>query len=121
MSQPSDKDERKVFRCPNCTQFISTAVDTCRFCSIPITDEIKRKGVSAQEGEDRGFRVKVQTKFLYVGIGVFALGLFLLGISIFSILFTNEGRFFIWSPILILVGLGQIVYGLIGIYEEKKK
>lgn len=121
MSRPTYDGERKVFRCPNCTKFISTAVDTCRFCSIPVTDEIKRKGVSEQEGEDRGFRVNVQKKFFYSGIGVFALGLVLLAYSLFSIYFTSEGVFFLWSPVITLVGLGQIVYGLIGIYGEKKK
>jgi len=113
-------EERKVFRCPNCKQFISNKVDKCRFCSTPITDEIKLEAVKLQENEDKGFRVKTQKTWLYAGIGVFALGLILLGLSLYSIYFTNEGRFFIWSPVITLVGLGQIIYSIFDIYWEKK-
>lgn len=113
-------EERKVFRCPNCKQFISNQVDKCRFCSTHITDEMKFESVKLQENEDKGFRVKTQKIWLYTGVGVFALGLILLGVSLYSIYYTNEGRFFIWSPILILVGFGQIIYSLFDIYHEKK-
>jgi hypothetical protein len=112
--------EYQVFRCPNCQQFISTKVDKCRFCSINVTDEIKLKGIEEQENEDKAHRVKDHKNWLYSGIGVFALGLFLFGYSLFTIYFTNHGRFFIWSPILVLVGLGQILYSIFDIYNEKK-
>jgi hypothetical protein len=113
-------EDRKVFRCPNCKQFISNKVDKCRFCSTPITDEIKLEAIKSQENEDKGFRVKTEKAWLYIGIGVFSLGLFLLGVSLYSIYFTRDGRFFLWSPVLILVGFGQIIYSLFGIYYAKK-
>ena len=120
MSLSLNDDEIKVFRCPNCKQFISTKSDNCRFCSLPITDEIKLKEVDLQEKDDKVFRINIHKNMLYLGIGVFLLGGYLLFSSIFSVFYTNEGRFFIWSPIITLVGLGQIIYGLYGIYQEKK-
>ena len=113
-------DKHEVFRCPGCREFISTRVNECRFCSIPITDEIKLRESNRQANEDRAFRINNQKKWLYGGIGVFALGVLLLGASIFTVLYSQNGRIFIWSPVLILVGLGQIIYSLFDIYNEKK-
>ena len=120
MSLSLNEDEIKVFRCPNCKQFISNKSDKCRFCSFEITEEIKHRESELQQAEDKGFRINTNKNILYVGLGIFALGLSLLSFSLVTIFSTGQGRFFIWSPIITLVGLGQIIYGLYGIYQEKK-
>ena len=60
MSLSLKESEVKVFRCPNCKQFISTNADSCRFCSFVITEETKREEVNSQEKEDKGFRINTE-------------------------------------------------------------
>lgn len=114
-------DSPQVFQCPNCQQYISTKYDACRFCSLVLTDEVKAKAVEKEEDGNRQYRYDNYKKVFYVGIGVFAFGAFLLMVSIGSILFTPEGRFFVWSPIITLVGVFQMIGALFGMRDERKK
>jgi len=111
----------EVFKCPNCQQFISNKYVVCRFCSLPLNDEIKAQAVEKEADDTRQYRVKMNKKVLYVGLGIFALGVVLSLISIFSIFFVGQGFYFPWSPIIVLFGLGQMLIGLFGILDERKK
>jgi hypothetical protein len=117
----ANDDSYQAIKCPSCSKYISNQVNTCRFCSTLLTDEMKTQAIEAEQEESRQHRLKSNKTFLYVGIGIFALGTLLLLVSIGSILFTPEGRFFIWSPFIMVFGLGQIIYGLFGVFEERKR
>lgn len=111
----------EVFQCPKCHQYISTKYDVCRFCSLPLTEEIKVQAIGKEEEGSRQHRINSHKTFLYTGLATFGLGVFLLLFSVTTILFTREGRFFIWSPVLIVLGLGQIYMGYSDMRREKKK
>lgn len=111
----------EVFKCPNCQQFISTKYDACRFCSFPLNDEIKAQAIEKEADDTRQYRFKMSKKVLYVGFGIFAIGAVLSLISVFSIFFAGQGFYFPWSPVIVLFGLGQMLIGLFGIFEERKK
>ena len=110
-----------VFQCPKCRQYISTKYDACRFCSFPLTDEIKTQAVEKEVDGNREFRLKTNKAILYSGFGVFGLGAALSAISISTIFFNRGEIFFPWSPVIVVVGLGQILYGFSGVREERKK
>ncbi|CAN5225399.1 hypothetical protein BH10ACI1_BH10ACI1_24930 [soil metagenome] len=113
-------EDYQVFQCPNCQQFISTRNNSCRFCSLPLTNEIKLQGIEVAAENNRKFRFKNSKIWFYSGIGVFGLGILLLAFSILSVN-AGEGRLFIWSPIITLIGLGQMINGIIGMRDERKK
>lgn len=115
-----DPSENYVFRCPQCTQFISSMVEVCRFCQLPITPEIKAAGAAAVFNENKEYRVEFYKKVVYVGLGMFAGGLALIGFFVASMMTQGEGTFFYIGPILAVAGLGQILVGLNGIYREKR-
>jgi hypothetical protein len=114
-------DPYQSFKCPTCNQYISNQVERCRFCNTLITDEMKAKAIDNESEESRKFSFDSHKKFLYSGLGTLAFGLFLLLVSFYTMFFTNEGRFFIWSPILIILGIAQMMYGSFGMFEERKR
>ncbi len=114
-------DDYQAFKCPSCKQYISNRVDTCRFCDAVITDEMKEKAIEEELEENRQFQLKSHKLFLYSGLGTMGFGLLLLIASLASIFFTDEGRFFIWSPILIVLGVAQMIYASVGMFEERKR
>ena len=114
-------DEYQAFKCPSCRQYISNQVDSCRFCNAIITDEMKLKAVEEELEDNRQFQLKSHKTFLYTGLGTLGLGLLLLFVSLATIIFTDEGRFFIWSPILIVLGIAQMIYASVGMVEERKR
>ena len=110
-----------VFQCPKCRQYISTKYDECRFCNFPLSDEIKAQAIAIEVDGNRQYRLKMSKGVLYAGLGILALGLLLSLTSIYSIFIAGEGVYFLWSPIIVLAGLGQILIGLNGIRVERKK
>lgn len=114
-------DSYQSFKCPSCGQFISNQVDKCRFCNTLLTADMKAKAIENEFEESRKFSFDSHKKFLYSGLGTLALGIILLFVSLYTMFFTNEGRFFIWSPILIILGIGQMMYGSFGMFEERKR
>lgn len=110
-----------VFQCPKCKQYISTKYDACRFCSFGLSDEIKVQAIDKETEGNRQYRLKMNKTVLYSGFGIFALGVVLSLISVFTIFFVGEGYYFPWSPVIVLFGLGQMVIGLNGIRDERKK
>ncbi len=117
----ANNDTYQSFKCPSCRQYISNQVDSCRFCFVPLSDEIKEQSIEQELDESRRYRFKSNKTIFYTGIGIFALGAFFLLGSLASIFLTGEGRFFIWSPIVALFGLGQIIIGSLGMLEERKR
>ena len=117
----ANDDSYQAFKCPACSQYISNQVNICRFCNTLITDDMKAKGVKLELEENRQFRLKSHKMFVYSGLGTLALGAVFLIFSLATIFFTNEGRFFVWSPILIVLGIAQMMYGSFGMLEERKR
>ena len=117
----ANDDSYQAFKCPSCGQFISNQVDICRFCNAVITDDMKAKAIEQELEETRKFSFDSNKKFVYSGLATMAIGAILLLFSLYTMFFTNEGRFFIWSPILILFGLAQMMYGSFGMFEERKR
>ena len=114
-----DPSEIYVFRCPQCSQFISSMVDVCRFCQFPITPDVKNAGAAAIFNENKEYRVNFYKNVMFVGAALFVVGLLLLGVFLASIAARGEGTLFYIGPILVVVGFGQVLVGLNGIYREK--
>ena len=110
-----------VFKCPKCQQYISNKVEICRFCSFPLTEEIKAQAIEKEDNDTRQYRIKMHKGVLYSGLGIFALGVLLAFGSIISIFVAGKGIYFPWSPIIVLFGLAQMFIGFRGIREERKK
>lgn len=113
-------DDAFVFRCPQCSEFISSTVEVCRFCDTPITAEMKEAGAAATYNENRKYRRGFYAKILFMGIGLFAGGAALIALFVISLINTGEGTFFYVGPILTAWGVGQIILGLHGIYKERR-
>ena len=120
MSLLGQEDDSTVFRCPRCSQFISSQLDACRFCDLPITEEMKDASAAAVFEENKTYRIGFHKNILILGVVLFAVGFLMLGSFALSMLVKGEGSFFYISPLLVLAGLGQIILGLHGIYKEKR-
>jgi hypothetical protein len=111
----------EVFKCPNCQQFISNKLSTCRFCSFPLNDEIKAEAIENEASDTRKYRRGMFRKVLLIGLGITALGALLSTMSFITLFVAEGGFYFPWSPVILLFGLGQTLIGLFGIWEERKK
>lgn len=114
----NEADEYEVFRCPKCSNFVSNAIDVCKYCSSPLDTDAKSAAISRVKEENRSFRIAAERTFFFTGIVTFLLGLVLMVYSASSVV--NGGSFFIWSPIITLAGLGQIILGARGLWRERK-
>jgi predicted nucleic acid-binding Zn ribbon protein len=106
----------KVFRCPSCHEFIAADATKCRFCSAPIDAETAKSAVAAQEKENKRYRRKQYARHIFIGIGVFALGLLFMAAYPAESSSPHGG----FTYALILGGLGDFVYGLAGWLGELK-
>jgi hypothetical protein len=117
----ANDDSYQPIKCPSCGQYISNQVNSCRFCNGIITDEMKAQAIDLELEDNRKFRLKSHKMFVFSGLGTLGLGLLLLLVSLYTMFFTNDGRFFLWSPVLMILGVGQMMYGSFGMFEERKK
>jgi hypothetical protein len=115
-----DPSDTIVFRCPQCNQFISSMQTSCRFCQLPITEEIVTGGAAATFNENREYRIGLYKKVFYVGLGMFFTGFVIIAFFVVSMMARGEGNFYYIGPILLVAGAGQIILGLHGIYTEKR-
>ncbi len=60
-------------------------------------------------------------KVFFIGLGIFTLGAALSIISYSAIFVAEAGVYFPWSPVILLFGLGQMVIGLFGMWDERKQ
>jgi len=70
----------RVFQCPNCHEYIATDAKSCRFCSTPIDAQTSNLAADAQEIENKRYRRKEYARHMYIGAGLFALGLLITGL-----------------------------------------
>lgn len=80
---------------------------------------MKEAAIGTEDKEVKEANRKFYKSVMYVGIALFLVGGFLVLQSVASILMFGKGQFFIWSPFLTLLGVGQIIYGLNGIRKER--
>lgn len=120
MSFLKQEDEVRVFPCPGCRRPISSTAESCRYCSIPISEEVKAAAIDGWEKETRSHDVEFHRNIALIGAVIFLAGIGLLTMSVVNIS-SGKGGFFVWSPILTVVGFGQIVYGVFGMRKAKRR
>ena len=121
MSFLPDELKTQTFPCPNCKKFISTDVDTCRFCSFAITDEIKNAGLEQEKKEKKQIALKSQKSTITLGLIFLGLSVVSIFIPIISVTYTDIGTFSCLTPIFLFLGLAATIYGLVGYFREKIK
>ena len=114
-------DEIRSFQCPSCKEYISNKFKSCRFCSFPLNEEAIETAIEAQDNDNRKYRSNLSRKVLYIGFGVLALGIILSAASYHTLFVTGDGFYFPWSPLIVLFGIGQIIIGFFGVWDERKK
>ncbi len=120
MSILNQEEELKVFPCPTCKRTIPSNKDTCKYCDSPISDEIKRAMIEAQEVQNRNEDIEFHRNIFMIGIVILFVGAGLLSVSIVNI-YAESGGFFIWSPVITIFGLGQAIYGLNGMRKAHRR
>ena len=114
--------QSRVFQCPNCREFISSDATKCRFCSAPIDAHTAQAGVDAQTLENRKFRKKHYAKHMLTGAGLFLAGIVIaVLILVVQVIAAPSARLVVVYYGLVLVGLGDFLYGLVGWLGELKK
>jgi hypothetical protein len=120
MSFLNQEDELKVFACPGCRRPISSLADTCKYCNLSLSDDIKSAAIAASEEDNRSHDVDFHRNIALIGVVICVGGLGLLTMSVVNI-YSGLGGFFIWSPVLTVVGFGQTIYGLFGMRKAKRR
>jgi RNA polymerase subunit RPABC4/transcription elongation factor Spt4 len=118
MSSIFGETESAVFQCPSCKQYISGDSTTCRLCSSPITVEMKQIAIAKEKKSVTDAAVSYYGKFAGIGALMFFGGGAAVALNAFSA--SLGERFFTRSLIVSVLGLGQLIYGLHGIYKEKR-
>jgi RNA polymerase subunit RPABC4/transcription elongation factor Spt4 len=112
-------EELKVFKCPNCSQYISSKNDVCPKCSFQIPDELKQAAIIAQDNEVKEANRKFYKTMIYAGLGEFGFGALLLLGNVVTVVYAERTRISIWGPFLTILGIGQIIYAMNGLRKEK--
>jgi hypothetical protein len=120
MSFFNQEDEVRVFPCHGCRRPISSTSESCRYCNIPISEEQKIAAIEGWDEETRGQDVEFHRNIALVGAIIFLVGIGLLTMSIVTV-YSGTGGFFVWSPILAVVGFGQVMYGVFGMRKAKRR
>ena len=116
----------QVFRCHSCHEFIAADATKCRFCSAPVDAETVKSAVAAQEKENRLYRRRHYARHIFIGVGLFALGLvitlatYTAPLSSPWAVYYPRGRFYYVTYGLMLSGGGEFIYGLAGWWGELK-
>lgn len=118
MSILEQNEEIKVFPCPSCRKTISSKASQCKYCETPISDDVKTAAIEAEEKENRRIDAEFHRNIMLIGIAITFVGAGLLGISFMNV-YSGRGGFFIWSPIITIVGIGQTAYGILGMRKAK--
>lgn len=111
-------EELKVFKCPNCSEYISSKNDICPKCSFPIPADVKQSAILTQDNEVKEANRKFYRTFLYAGFGEVGFGVLLTMVSVLTLAY-DRGRISVWGPFLTLLGIGQIIYSLNGLRRER--
>ena len=63
-------DELKIqtFPCPNCGQIVSSEVDICKFCAVPLSADVKKgaidKELNEQEKVNLSWNIDIRAFFI---------------------------------------------------------
>ena len=113
--------QTSVFQCPNCHEYIASDARSCRFCSTQIDAQTAQDASQAQEIENRLYRRKQYGRHVVTGSGLFALGLLIAVVSYVTTVTFSGGGFYLVTYGLMLSGLGDFLYGLVGWLGELRK
>ena len=110
----------KVFRCPTCHEFIAADATKCRFCSAPLDAETAKSAEAAQENENKLYRRKHYARHIFIGVGLFGLGLVITVATFTAAVSSPQGGYYVITYGLMLSGFGDFLYGLVGWLGELK-
>jgi hypothetical protein len=111
----------QTFPCPNCGQIVSSEVDICKFCSTPLSSEMKQEAINKELNEQEKLNLSWHKNIMIIGIGILMFGLFLFISSIVQLNYSKEGGFCCLGPISIIAGLLITAKGYIRYREEKQR
>jgi hypothetical protein len=114
-------DELKIstFPCPGCKQIISSEIDSCRYCSIQITSEIKEIEVKKESEVKKQINLNRHKNYLILGLVLLGLGVLSIVSPIIELKYSSGVNFTCLTPIFIISGIGITVKSLIDYKREK--
>ena len=94
--------------------------ESCRCCSLHISPEIKQAGIEKETEEIRKYQYGLYKITLWSGIGTILLGIFLVIVSALAMVLRID-LVFPWSLVMILAGIGQVIFSFYGFYKERPR
>ncbi len=61
----------KTFQCPNCQQFINNLMNSCKFCLIPLDDQIVSMAATNQEEVNKAYNAASNLRILAGALATF--------------------------------------------------
>lgn len=110
----------RVFRCPNCKEFINNQMTECNFCHSTIDLVEARKAVDSLDQENKIFRRQHYKRHMKIGVLVFLAGAIPTAVIHYST-FTLTGEIFLVFYGAIGGGLTDFLYGLDGWLGELRE
>ena len=121
MSFLPDELKTQTFPCPNCKQYISSEVNTCKFCSAQITPEMKEFAIQKEIDEKRQIGLNRHKNYLILGIVLLVLGIFSILTPIIQINYSSDVNINCLTPIFIIAGIVITVKSYLDYRNEKRK
>lgn len=121
MSFLPDELKTQTFPCPNCRQYISSEVDVCKFCSMPIASDIKQFAIGKELKEKNEINLNRHRNMLILGIVLLILGFFSILTPIIEVNYSNNVNINCLTPIFVIGGIVITVKSFIDYREEKRK
>ena len=120
MSIYGNSNVAKVFRCPQCREYMATDQPQCPFCQAPVDAATAHTASVVAEVTNQLYRKAHYKKHLMTGGALLSGGLALVVGSYFLSLAIFDKELFYFSRALILGGGADFGYGVYGLLSEAK-
>jgi hypothetical protein len=119
-TQEYDSEKLRVFRCPNCKEYINNRMTECSFCHITIDLVVARKAVDSEDRENKIFRRQHYKRHMKIGTLVFLAGAIPTAVMLYGA-YASTGELYLVFYGAIGGGLTDFLYGLDGWLGELRE
>lgn len=115
-------DELKIqtFPCPHCKQYISSEAKNCRFCSEPITIEMRDVAVATEQKEKKNIFLNDHKNTIILGSVFLVIGIGSVFSDFISSKLSDSFYFGCLGPVFLIGGTILLIKGLSSYLREKK-
>jgi hypothetical protein len=116
-----DELKTRYFPCPNCGQTLTDEVETCKYCSFEISEDVRNYEIAQEVKRNKDARLRGHKNVMIVGAVFFVAGLGMIGMTLMDVALQERSiNFSCFTPFVLIGGLGAIIKGCVDYRREKR-